>query len=153
MFLNRLKVLAAGLLVLCSVAIAFGVRQARADKKDTLNDDKQILGTWTVVYFDEGGQKAPKGMLKEFKVTFTADGKMKAKQGKKEQEFTWKLDPSRKPRQFDATNTKGWTVRGIYALDGDDLTLCWARRGDRPTEFACKKGAPVVYQVLRREKK
>jgi uncharacterized protein (TIGR03067 family) len=152
MFLDRLKVLAAGLFLCVAVAVPFAL-QARADKKEAPKDEKAILGTWTVVYFEEGGQKAPKEVIKQLKVTFSADGKMKTKQGKKEQEFTWKLDPSRKPKEFNATNTKGWTVRGIYALDGDDLTVCWARRGDRPTEFACKKGAPVVYQVLRREKK
>jgi hypothetical protein len=33
------------------------------------------------------------------------------------------------------------------------MTVCFARRGDRPTEFASKEGTSVVLLVLKREKK
>jgi uncharacterized protein (TIGR03067 family) len=153
MFLDRLKVRTAGLLALCvAAAVTFGARAGRADKKEAPKDEKAIVGTWTVVSFEEGGKKAAKEVTKQRKVIITADGKMKAKQGEKEQEFTLKLDPARKPKQFSATNDKGRTALGIYKLDGDTLTVCWARVGARPTAFASKKGTAVVLEVLKRQK-
>jgi uncharacterized protein (TIGR03067 family) len=154
MFLDRLKVLEAGLLALCAAAaIAFlSMQSARADKKKAVKDEKAILGTWTVESYQEGGQKAAKEVIETLSVVFSADGKMKAIQGEKEQELTWKLDPGKKPKQFSVTNDKGREVLGIYKLDGDTLTVCWARGGDRPDEFASKKGTSVVLQVLKRQK-
>jgi len=140
------------LLALCS-AVTFSAGAARADKKEAPKDEKAIVGTWAVVSFEDGGRKAAKAVTGQLEVIITADGKMKAKQGEKEQEFTLKLDPTRKPKQFSATNDKGRTVLGIYKLDGDALTVCWARVGNRPTEFASKKGTSVVLEVLKRQKK
>jgi uncharacterized protein (TIGR03067 family) len=105
------------------------------------------------VSFEEGGEKAPAEAIKEAKVTFAADGKMTVKQGANEQEFTYELDPAKKPKEFSGTNAQGRTVLGIYKLDGDTLTVCCARGGDRPTEFASKEGTTVVLEVLKREKK
>jgi RNA polymerase sigma factor (sigma-70 family) len=161
MFLSKLKVVAAVVLAV-TVAAAGTVlcaRQALADKpaaagKDQApKDEEKILGTWAVVSHEEGGQRAPEEAIKEAKVIFAADGKMTGKQGGKEQEFTYKLDPARKPKEFDGTNDKGRTVLGIYKLDGDTLTICFNRLGDRPTAFASKEGTTAVLQVLKREKK
>jgi RNA polymerase sigma-70 factor (ECF subfamily) len=160
MFLSKLKALAAGVLAL-GVAVAVivgGARWALADKpaapgKEEAKDEEKILGTWALVSFEEGGQKAPEAWIQEAKVTFAADGKMTVKQGEKEQEFTYKLDPATDPKGFSGTNDKGRTVLGIYKLDGDTLTVCADRGGDRPTEFASKEGTTVVLEVLKREKK
>jgi uncharacterized protein (TIGR03067 family) len=147
-------VLVTGLLALSvAVTIAVVTRQSRAEEKDAPKDEEKILGTWAVVSWEEGGEKAPQDMIKDVKVTFAADGKMTVKQGEKEQDLTYQLDPAQKPKAFEATNAKGLTGLGIYKLDGDNLTICFARRGDRPTEFASKEGTSVVLQVLKREKK
>jgi len=155
MFLNKLKVAAAVLLVLCVAAAVtvVGARQALADKKETPKDEEKILGTWAVVSYEEGGEKAPEERIKEAKVSFAADGKMTAKQGEKEQEFTYKLDPAKKPKEFSLTNDKGLTLLGIYKLDGDTLTVCLDRSGGQPAEFASKDGTTVILEVLKREKK
>jgi RNA polymerase sigma factor (sigma-70 family) len=161
MFLTKVKIVAVVVLALCvagTVAV-MGARRALADKpaaagKDkAAKDEEKILGTWDVVSFEEGGQKAPAEAIKEAMVIFAAGGKMTAKQGEKEQEFTYELDPTKKPKEFNGTNDKGQTVRGIYKLDGDELTICFARRGDRPTEFVSKEDTTVVLEVLKREKK
>jgi RNA polymerase sigma factor (sigma-70 family) len=161
MLLNKSKVVVAVVLAV-TVAVAgtaLCVRQALADKSaaagkdEAPKDEEKVLGTWAVVSYEEGGQKAPEEAIKEARVIFAADGKMTAKLGAKEQEFTYKLDPAKKPKEFSGTNDKGQAVLGIYKLDRDALTICCNRGGDRPTEFASKEGTTVVLEVLKREKK
>jgi uncharacterized protein (TIGR03067 family) len=104
--------------------------------------------------FEEGGQKATDEAIKEAMVTFAAGGKMTIKQGAKKQEFTYQLGPAKEPKEFNGTNEKGRTALGIYKLDGDTLTVCFARGGGpRPSEFASKVGTTVVLEVLKRAKK
>jgi uncharacterized protein (TIGR03067 family) len=148
MFLDKLKVLALSV----AVIIAVDARHSHADEKDAPKDEEKILGTWTIVSWEEGGEKVAQDVIKGVKVTFAADGKMTVKQGEKEQEFTYQLDPAQKPKAIDGTNAQGQTVLGIYKLDRDSLTICYARGGDRPTEFASKKDTSVGLQVLKREK-
>jgi RNA polymerase sigma factor (sigma-70 family) len=161
MFLSKLKVVAAVVLaVLVAVAVTVGcARQALADRpsaaaKDAApKDEEKILGTWAIVSFEEGGQKPPEGaMIIGARVIIAADGKMTLKQGEKEQEFTYKLSPAKKPKEISLTNDKGVTLPGIYKLDGDTLTVCFDRGGDRPAEFASPEGTTVVLEVLKREK-
>jgi RNA polymerase sigma factor (sigma-70 family) len=159
MFLSKVKVVAAVVLaVLVAVAgTAVAVRRALADgpaaaKDAAPKDEEKILGTWAVVSFEEGGQRPPEAALEVTRVVF-ADGRMTAKQGEREQEFTYKLGPARKPKEISLTNDKGVTLPGIYKLDGDTLTVCFDRGGDQPTEFASKAGTTVVLVVLKREKK
>ncbi len=161
MLLNKLKVAGVVLLAVTAAVAGTGVcaRLALADKPglagndETPQDEERILGTWALVSSEEGGQKAPEQVIQEAKVIFAADGKMTAKQGAKEQEFTYQLDPAKNPKEFSGTNDKGRTVLGIYKLDGDTLTICFDRSGARPTEFASKEGTTVVLEVLKREKK
>jgi uncharacterized protein (TIGR03067 family) len=150
MFLDRLKVLVLSV----AVVFAFGAGQARADEKDKPTDEKKILGTWTIESFMEGGKKADKELIKDAKVTITADGKIKLTRGEQEEEFTYTLDSTQKPKEINLTNSKDKTASGIYKLEGDKLTVCFARQGgDRPLDFASEKGSAVVLQVLKREKK
>src|SRR5262249_31974956 len=140
---TQITLIAAGLL------IAAGARQAIAD--DKAKDDEKILGAWTVVSFEEGGQKAPEAALRDMTVTFTADGKMTTKRGEQEEVSTFKLDPSKKIKEFEGTNAQGKTADGIYKLEGDSLTICFARAaGSRPTEFASPEGTKIVLTVLKR---
>jgi RNA polymerase sigma factor (sigma-70 family) len=161
MLLHKLKVAGVVLLAVMAVVAGTGVcaRLTLADepavvgKDEAPKDEEKILGTWVLVSGEEGGQKAPEERIKEAKVIFAADGKMTAKLGEREQEFTYQLDPAKKPKEFSVTDDKDRTVLGIYKLDGDTLTVCFARDGDRPTEFASKEGTTVVLEVLKREKK
>ena len=164
MLLNKLKVAGVVLLAVTAAVVGAGVcaslvladKPAVANKDKAPKDEEKILGTWALVSFEEGGEKAPAEAIKEAKVTFAADGKMTVKQGEKEQEFTYQLDPAKKPKEFSITDDKDRTALGIYKLDGDTLTVCFARPvpgADRPTEFASKEDTPIVLEVFKREKK
>ena len=161
MFLNQLKMVGAAILALTAVVIGIGAgshfvladRPALVGKDEAPNDDQKILGTWTLVSSEEGGQKGPAERLKDASVTFAKGGKMTAKMGEREQEFTLELNPAKKPKEFSATNDKGQTMNGIYKLEGDTLTVCFDRNGQRPTEFESKEGTLIVLEVLKRAKK
>jgi uncharacterized protein (TIGR03067 family) len=161
MLLNKLKTAGVVLLAMTAAVVGAGVcarlaladKPAVANKEEAPKDEEKILGTWVFVSLEEGGQKAPEEGIKEAKAAFAADGKMTMKQGAKEQECTYELDPAKRPKEFNGTNAKGVAVHGIYKLEGDTLTICFARGGDRPTEFASKEGTTDVLTVLKREKK
>ena len=69
-------------------------------------------------------------------------------------EFAYKLDPTKKPKAIDLEFTStpdrkgiGMKFQGIYALDGDDLRICYDAE-KRPTEFTGKGKSTLV--VLKR---
>jgi uncharacterized protein (TIGR03067 family) len=71
--------------------------------------------------------------------------------------FTYKLDPSKKPAEIDLSPTageiKGKVFPGIYELDGDSLKLCRNQPGQkRPNEFVSNKGSDEVLLILKRVK-
>jgi uncharacterized protein (TIGR03067 family) len=130
---------------------AIALERARGDDK-AKKDEEAILGTWTVVSFEEGGKKAPDEAIKETTVKFTADGKMTVKRGEQEEQFTFKLDPSQKIKEFSGTNAQGKSADGIYKLEGEKLTICYSRGGGlRPTEFASAEGTTTVLMVLKKQ--
>src|SRR5262245_56029156 len=71
--------------------------------------------------------------------------------------YAHRLDASKNPKQIDITVTRGkgesvGVIKGIYALDGDDLRLCLGEVGkDRPAAFP-EKRKPGEVVVLRRER-
>ena len=88
------------------------------------------------------GEKLPEEVVKGGKLTFAGD-KHTVKVGKDTIIGTQKLDPTKNPKEIDATDTegpfKGKTTQGIYKLDGDMFTVCFAPPGkDRPKEFTSK---------------
>ena len=161
MLLNKLK--ATGVILVAVAAVVVGVglcarlalaeRPAAAGKDEAAKDEEKILGTWAVVSGEEGGQKAPEERIKEGKLIFAADGKLTAKLGEREQEFTYQLDPAKKPKEFSVMDDKGRTMLGIYKLDGDTLTVCYDRTGHRPAEFDSPEGTRIVLEVFKRVKK
>jgi uncharacterized protein (TIGR03067 family) len=117
-------------------------------------DREKIQGTWVVESIKMGGKDLPEEQTRGFKMVFdgdkvsiTLDGKVK--------EGTFKLDPSKKPKEIDVViKDAPKTGEGIYKLEGDKLTLCIDDAGNqRPTEFASEEGTRHGLVVLKREGK
>jgi RNA polymerase sigma factor (sigma-70 family) len=138
---------------------------AKADDKS--NDDKDaIQGIWKVTGVEMGGKEAPDGDdgVKEMKTatwTITADKITVAMSKEGKHDASYKLDPTKKPKQIDFTpldgppNEKGKTGQGLYSLEGDVLKLCMPKGPDadeRPTELATKEGGKAFLITLKREK-
>jgi uncharacterized protein (TIGR03067 family) len=66
------------------------------------------------------------------------------------------LHPTQKPAAFDITHAdgqhRGKTLKGIYSLKGNRLTICFGKAGERPKEFSAKRKSGQVMYVLKREK-
>ena len=170
MFLSKLKIVAALVLSVAVLGGAGGIayhtlaaEPARANEKDKKADkakeDKDaILGTWKVEEVEvdgKDGSDAEKGReLKGATLTFTAD-KIVAKAGEKSVEFTYKLDPSAKPKTIDLDNGGGKSWMSVYSLDGNTLKICSPHEpgGDRPAEVGTKEGSRSFMLILKREAK
>jgi uncharacterized protein (TIGR03067 family) len=135
---------AAGLLVAAA-------RGEDADKPEA----KKLLGTWVVVTCEKDGEKVPEKVLQGEVVRFIirADSITIKVEDEIKSEERYTLDPRAKPQAIDLTDKEGRIARGIYALDGEKLQICWTERGKtRPTEFASKPGSGFDLFVLKREK-
>jgi uncharacterized protein (TIGR03067 family) len=126
--------------------------------KENKEKKENLDGEWSMVSGTADGQpmaeqmvKTGKRVAKNGETTITFNGQMffKAK-------FT--LDPSKKPATIDYDMTEGFTKGkkqlGIYKLDGDTVTFCFASPGgERPGDFTAKGGSGRTLSVWKRDKK
>jgi RNA polymerase sigma-70 factor (ECF subfamily) len=147
------------LLLVVAVGLALGADAARGD--DAVKDLKQFQGTWTLDSVEANGVKVDRDAMRKAGHDITMvvqDDKFTLKLKRGDLEGTLKLDPTRKPRAYDAkgTDPEGQTHEtvGIYKIEGDTLTVCYVAAGkDRPTEFKADAGSEAVVQVFKRESK
>jgi uncharacterized protein (TIGR03067 family) len=125
-------------------------------------DLAKLQGTWRLVAEDRDGTvtKLAKGqghdivIEKDFEIWYDADGKLALK-------HKLKLDPSKSPKQMDATcvfsvlfpNDKS-TVPSVYEIDGDELKIAYPGElfYPRPKEFTTKKGSLFTVGTYKRVK-
>ena len=63
------------------------------------------------------------------------------------------MDATKTPRTINVKALDGSLDQlGIYRLEGDDLKICFCggEKQERPTEFASKKGSPMILFVYKR---
>jgi uncharacterized protein (TIGR03067 family) len=155
MFVAKLKIaatfvlalgLATGVLVVGGFAIG-RAQNARTDqtlKGDDANAEiARLQGKWQIVLAMVDG-KEPEGEEKKnmLKRPVVFDGnKVKFKE-----EATFTIDPGKNPKQIDLVVKNGppeevGTWKGIYKLQGDELTLCLVLpNATRPTDFVINPG-------------
>lgn len=136
------------------LALATVFLVAADDPKDEL---KKLDGTYTMVSGEKDGKNVPEQTIKTAKLVIKGD-QHDVKIGDVIFKGTHKIDPSKKPKTIDATDTegpfKGKTVYGIYELDGGIFKVCFAKPGeDRPKEFSTKSGTGHILDVWKKEKK
>jgi uncharacterized protein (TIGR03067 family) len=123
---------------------------APGSKDPPKKDSPALVGEWVVEGTVVGGR--PKPLPAGATWVFTADGKAEfwVGRGKPADRFTYTADPRKDPAEVDITGP-GETVRAIYRVEGDKLTLCLAQPGaDRPKEFDAPPGSDAVLWTLKR---
>jgi uncharacterized protein (TIGR03067 family) len=116
---------------------------------------KRLQGTWNILTIEVKGQKAPDDSLKTYHPTMIFNGKQAIfKSGiDTDKQMIIQLDPTQVTKQIDFIDEKKQIEKGIYNLDDDLLTICFASPGEsRPTEFATTPEKSIWLIMLRRAK-
>ncbi|MDB5341711.1 MAG: hypothetical protein JWP89_88 [Schlesneria sp.] len=131
-----------------------------AKEEAVMKDVESLKGTWVVVSAERDGRKLTDEQIKGVMLTFDGGEKVVVKKGDQPLfEGTIKIDPTKKPKTQDSTQTsegenKGKITLSIYEVEGDTLKICSAEPGkDRPAEFSTQPGSGHFLRVYKREKK
>ena len=119
---------------------------------------KKLQGTWAATKAERDGKAADD--VVGHRLSFTGNRfRIHSKDDKPLYAGTVRLDPSTKPAAIDFEHTegalKGKAWKGIYALDGDTLTICDnAPNLDkrRPVAFEAKSASGYVLITFKRAK-
>jgi uncharacterized protein (TIGR03067 family) len=140
---------AIGLLLL---SLLFVAADADANKKD----QDAMQGDWHCEKFVRDGQAASDDEAQALFRHVKGDSFATFRFRKKGSAGKFTLDASKSPRQIDFVfeMPKGLQMKGIYKIEGDKLTLCYAGpKGERPAAFESKEESGVTLTVWVREKK
>lgn len=114
---------------------------------------EKFQGAWMVTALEEDGVKQPESETKKLKVVFKGD-KMVIGEEKDNEEFTFKIDPSKNPKAIDLVAGDGkQNVIAIYEFDGETLRICGNDKSkDRPKTFGSKEGSGLGVLTLKKAK-
>ena len=108
---------------------------------------KKFQGTWVLIYAEKAGEEQDVG---DRQLKFDGETFSYADLGRDvEDKGTFKLDPSKNPKEIDirlrkTDNRDEKTVLGIYTWDGENLKLCLGNRAEgraRRTSPRCPRAA------------
>jgi uncharacterized protein (TIGR03067 family) len=122
-------------------------------------DKERMQGTWKVIAAESKGEKVPAKELADLFLIFEDDTIQVQEDKKKQDRYTYRLTPDRKPKEIDFAYTKGpkkgRTDRAIYLFQGDRLTFCIQEdEGQpRPKEFNTEPDTALFLVVLERVRK
>ncbi|MBC7931253.1 MAG: TIGR03067 domain-containing protein [Rubrivivax sp.] len=119
---------------------------------------KELQGTWRATKAERDGEAA--GDVVGHQLSLTGDRfQLRSKDGKPLYAGTVRVDTSAKPAAIDFEHTegelKGKAWKGIYALDGDTLTICDNAPDmdkGRPAAFEAASGSGYVLITFKRAK-
>jgi uncharacterized protein (TIGR03067 family) len=141
----------------CGLALFLLACYATAQQPNSKKTDQELIqGRWWINAQESGGKQQSDKAFKGNSFTFRKDkkGSLVAKLDERPYEpveFAVAIDPNRNPKSIDLT-TKGIKARGIYKLDGDDLTICVSLGGQRPNDFTTRPGGDTETFSLRRNR-
>ena len=130
---------------------------AAPGQNDAKTDLGPIQGGWQLVLVFINGEELPADQVKTGELV-VEDDQYRAKLGANASTSRIKVDPSRAPKEIDWTFTdgdqKGKTVKGLYKVTGDDLTICrgLTEMEARPTEFAAPLDSGLLLAIWKRSK-
>jgi uncharacterized protein (TIGR03067 family) len=137
------------------VLLLMGAAEPRNDEAKLALDPLQ--GGWSAFLVFINGKAVPADEARTGELTIE-DDQYRARLGARATTATIKVDPSRSPRHIDLTYTegelKGKTVKGIYKIAGDVLTICrgLTEKDARPSDFAAPVNSGLLLVTWKRSK-
>jgi uncharacterized protein (TIGR03067 family) len=153
------------LLVLALIPAAAATAPVPAGPKDDAKTElARLAGTWEVTSYVRAGEEVVKNKRKMV-ITFKADGSYAYEVGARGKVAG--LDPTKRPKEIDyvqidpdgdavtGDDGKPLIEKGIYRLEGDTFTDCFAEGGgkERPKEFKSTKDNGWTVVTYKRVKK
>lgn len=140
---------------LLGLALLLGA--AEPNKDDVNSDTEPLQGGWTMFLVFRNGEEAPADLRKTGELIIE-DQEYRARLGANSLSATFKVDASKSPKEIDFSVTtgenKGKTVKGIYKISGEYLTICrgLTENEPRPTDFAAPVGSGRLLVTWKRSK-
>jgi uncharacterized protein (TIGR03067 family) len=146
-----------GRTLLLLVALTGLLRVSGPAPAEDKKDPGKLEGKWEPVSQTVDGKESDEDELKNRFAVFKGGKLAFLFKGKERGTAAVKLDPGKSPKQIDITYedgpAKGTTLKGIYKVEGDKLTICFGGFGkSRPAEFASKPGSGTILIVQKRAK-
>lgn len=139
--------------VLLALAFAPAPFPSRAsDARASAADLKAMQGEWVCAHESTNGNES--GSRADYTLSVTGRTFVERVGGRTRTVSTVSIDATKNPRHCDYANVDSGYSPGIYRLEGDTLTLCWANRRPfdrRPTGFGGGDGVCVM--VFKRAKR
>lgn len=115
-----------------------------------------LQGKWTLVSGEQDGVSIADADLDRYSLTIDGD-RHRVCWSNAVLEGTHELDATKSPMTIDSIDTagpfEGMRLRGVFELDGDELTVCFANAGqERPTEFSTQNENAIILHRWKREK-
>jgi len=138
--------------------VILGIYLAPAFAQPPEEAQKALQGTWTATRAERDGTSAGDVVGHRLSVAGSRF-QIRSKGGKPLYAGTLRVDPGATPATIDFQHTervlKGKVWKGIYALDGDTLTVCDNASNlgkGRPAAFEAKSGSGYVLITFKRAK-
>ncbi|AWM41337.1 hypothetical protein GobsT_00340 [Gemmata obscuriglobus] len=140
-----------------TLALCLATHVAADDKKNE-TDLKSMVGNWTVEKAELGGKDSTV-VFKTLKFEIREGGKYTVELGEKD-EGAFTVNASKSPKEMDIMSdqgpNKGKTIKAIYKLDGDALTVCYnldPNKPARPEKFESPASSKTFLVTYKRAKK
>jgi uncharacterized protein (TIGR03067 family) len=118
---------------------------------------EKIEGSWDCVSAIVNGQALPEAVVQSLRLTLTNDRYITRRGDQVLFDSTYTTDPTQEPKRIKMLGTegalKGKEAEGIYALEGDGLTMCYTMPGKSPPEAFDSSAGSEAYLIKWRRRK
>lgn len=136
-------------LLILTAGLAIAADAADDAKKEL----KRLAGTYAMVSGESKAGKESDERVKEAKLVVDGN-KYTATFGSDSVEGKLKIDPTKSPKEIDATDAEGKTILGIYKFEKGQFTVCFAGPDkERPKEFSIEDGTGEFMHVWKKKPK